>query len=158
MVVIIFMIVIIILLFVQGVAFVTLCERHLLGGRQQRVGPNKVRFYGLVQPIFDGVKLMKKEQLFSFHSSNVFFLLIPGVTFMVMYLEWYVMYYVFEFFSMDLGILFFLCLLGFSVYRFLLTGVVRKSKYGVVGALRARNQRVSYEIAFRLYLICVIMI
>lgn len=67
------------------------------------------------------------------------------------------MYYMFEFFSMDLGILFFLCLLGFSVYSFLLTGVVRKSKYGVVGALRARNQSVSYEIAFRLYLICVMI-
>lgn len=157
MVVIVFMVVIMMLLFVQGVAFVTLCERHLLGGRQQRVGPNKVRFFGLVQPIFDGVKLIKKEQLFSFHSSNVFFLLIPGVTFIVMYLEWYVMYYMFEFFSMDLGILFFLCLLGFSVYSFLLTGVVRKSKYGVVGALRARNQSVSYEIAFRLYLICVMI-
>lgn len=150
-------VVVIMLLFVQRVAFVTLCERHLLRGRQQRVGPNKVRLFGLVQPIFDGIKLIKKEQLFSFHSSNIFFLVIPGVTFLVMYLEWYVLYYVYEFFSLGLGVIFFLCLLGFSVYRFLLSGVVSKSKYRVVGALRARNQSVSYEIVFRLYLICIII-
>lgn len=72
---------------VQGVAYITLCERHLLGGRQQRVGPNKVSLLGLVQPIFDGLKLVKKEQLMSIHSVNIFFLVLPGVTFFVMYIE-----------------------------------------------------------------------
>lgn len=72
---------------VQGVAFITLCERHLLGGRQQRIGPNKVSFRGVVQPIFDGVKLIKKEQLITVNSSNFSFIIIPGITFTVMYLE-----------------------------------------------------------------------
>jgi len=92
---------------VQGVAFVTLCERHLLGGRHQRIGPNKVSLSGLVQAIFDGVKLMKKEQLMPVNSSNISFVLIPGITFIVIYIEWFVLPYFFDYFTFELSVMFF---------------------------------------------------
>ena len=154
----IFVLVLMIVLFVvQGIAFVTLCERHLLGGSHQRIGPNKVGWGGLVQAIFDGVKLVKKEQLITLNSSNVSFIVVPGITFVVIYLEWFVLPYFFDYFTFEYSLVFFLCLMGFTVYRFLLRGVVSKSKYSMVGAVRARGQSVSYEIAFRLYVLCIIM-
>lgn len=92
----------------------------------------------------------------SIHSVNIFFLVLPGVTFFVMYIEWFLVDYCFRFITYENSILMFLCLIGFSVYRFLMRGVISNSKYGVLGAVRASNQRVSYEIVFRLYILCVI--
>uniref|UniRef100_A0A0R3PQF2 NADH-ubiquinone oxidoreductase chain 1 n=1 Tax=Angiostrongylus costaricensis TaxID=334426 RepID=A0A0R3PQF2_ANGCS len=130
----------------QSIAFITLYERHLLGRRQVRLGPTKVSFMGILQALLDGVKLLKKEQVLPLYTSDLVFVLVPGVSFVLMYLR------------MEYSLLFFLCLLGFGVYSVMLSGYIRKSKYGIVGALRARRQRVSYEIAFSIYLLAVMLI
>ncbi|VDK57197.1 unnamed protein product [Gongylonema pulchrum] len=44
------------------VAFLTLLERHLLGGSQCPIGPNKVGYSGLLQAIFDGLQLINRPE------------------------------------------------------------------------------------------------
>jgi NADH:ubiquinone oxidoreductase subunit H len=77
----------ILLFLILSVAFITLFERHLLGLSQVRLGPNKVFFLGVGQAILDGFKLLKKEQLLLNKVSVGYFLLVPGVSFFVLFLE-----------------------------------------------------------------------
>lgn len=140
----------------QSIAFITVYERHLLGLSQNRIGPTVVSFKGILQAFIDGLKLIKKEQVLPFNSSYFLFLFIPSLAFIIILIEWFVLPYNFFLLTFEYRIIFFLCLVGFSVYTTIISGVVSKSKYPTLGSIRARRQRISFEIAFSIYIFCII--
>jgi NADH:ubiquinone oxidoreductase subunit H len=63
-----------------SVAYLTLAERKIMGGMQQRVGPNVVGFLGLLQPLADGLKLLLKESVIPTNSNTFGFVFAPILT------------------------------------------------------------------------------
>ena len=59
------------------VAYFTLSERKLMATSQRRRGPNVVGFWGLLQPLADGLKLLVKEAFAPFKANTFFFILAP---------------------------------------------------------------------------------
>jgi NADH-quinone oxidoreductase subunit H len=64
-----------------AVAFLTLVERQLLAGLQRRQGPNIVGFFGILQAVADGVKLLLKEAVIPRSANSLIFVLAPTFTF-----------------------------------------------------------------------------
>lgn len=73
-----------------GVAFVTLLERKILGYSQLRVGPNKVRFIGILQPFSDAIKLFMKFIQVNNNSNILIFIGAPIIMFVIATILWLV--------------------------------------------------------------------
>lgn len=66
-----------------SVAYFTLVERKILGSIQRRRGPNVIGFFGLLQPLSDGFKLLVKEILLPSSSNKILFIIAPAITFIL---------------------------------------------------------------------------
>lgn len=110
------------------------------------MGPNKFSIAGVLQPLLDGIKLVFKENLLSLKRSFFTLVYISIMFFLIMVLIWFIIpTYLNNSFSKYSAFLL-LILLGISSYIILLTGLNRKSKFAIVGSLRASAQTISYEI------------
>src|SRR5260370_35687174 len=60
-------------------AYLILAERKISAWAQDRIGPNRVGPFGLLQPIADGAKFLLKEEIIPGHVDKVFYLLAPAI-------------------------------------------------------------------------------
>ena len=142
-----------------GVAYLTYAERKVIGAMQLRKGPNVVGWFGLLQPIADGVKLLLKETVIPSGANTVVFVAAPMVTFVLSLIAWAVIPFDVGLVLADInvGVLYLFAISSLGVYGIIMAGWASNSKYAFLGALRSAAQMVSYEVAIGFVIITVLL-
>ncbi|HLB56616.1 MAG TPA: NADH-quinone oxidoreductase subunit NuoH [Coxiellaceae bacterium] len=141
------------------VAYVTMAERKVISYMQGRIGPNRVGFRGILQPIADVVKLLFKEVIMPSRANHYLFIIAPMLAIMPALAAWAVVPFMkgWVLANINAGILYLFAMTSLGVYGILVAGWASNSKYAMFGAMRSAAQVISYEIALGFALVGVIL-
>ncbi len=141
------------------VAYLTYAERKVIGYMQVRIGPNRVGYFGLLQPIADAVKLLMKEIIVPSGANKGLFFLGPVLVIAPALAAWAVFPFTdtLVLANVNAGLLYIMAITSMGVYGVVVAGWASNSKYAFLGALRSSAQIVSYEIAMGFALVGVLM-
>ena len=138
-------------------SYLIFVERKISAWVQNRIGPNRVGWWGLLQPIADGIKFLLKEDIIPDHVDKFLYLLAPAVAASTALFALAVVPFgptsadrdAYQFViapGLDIGIVFVFAVSSLNVYGVVLGGWASNNKYSFLGALRSSAQLVSYEI------------
>jgi NADH-quinone oxidoreductase subunit H len=153
-------ILIIIVPLLLSVAFMTLAERKVMASMQRRIGPSVWGFAGVLQPLFDGAKLILKEPLLPANADQPLFLWAPCLTFIISQILWAAIP-VSEgvvLSDLNLGAIYLLAIGSMGVYGIMIAGWSSNSKYAFLGCLRSVAQMISYELPMGIIIMTVCML
>jgi NADH-quinone oxidoreductase subunit H len=147
------------------VAYIVLVERRVCAFVQDRVGPNRVGPFGLLQPWADGIKAFLKEDFTPAHVRKIYFFLAPGIALMPAILNLAVIPFGSKIgnqpmvlANLNVGILYTFGIVSLGVYSIVLAGYAANSKYPFLGGIRSSAQMISYEISMGMSVIPVFLL
>jgi NADH-quinone oxidoreductase subunit H len=149
-------------------AYTTWLERKLLGRLQNRYGPNRAGPYGLLQPIADLVKLIRKESFFPSASHESVYIAAPILSMFTALAAfavipfgagWQIWHYHVngEIANVSIGLILIFALGSVGVYGAIVGGWASQSKFSLLGSMRTCAQLVSYEVSLALSVLGVVL-
>ncbi|MEE9213843.1 MAG: NADH-quinone oxidoreductase subunit NuoH [Thermodesulfobacteriota bacterium] len=166
----------VLLVVLTAVAYLTYAERRVSAFIQDRIGPNRVGPFGLLQPLADGAKFMFKEDIIPRDASKALYIMAPAFSLVTALAALAVIpigygfetslfgslsepiFINFQIADVNIGVLYILAIGSLSVYGIVLGGWASNSKYSLLGGLRGAAQMISYELAMGLSILGVIAI
>ena len=149
-------------------AYMTWIERKLLGRMQERYGPNRAGPFGLLQPIADLVKLLRKEHFYPAAAIDVLYIAMPALAGFTALLSFAVIpwgpgwdiggYFVGGWIvDTPISLILIFALGSIGIYAFMVGGWASESKYSLLGSMRTCAQMVSYEVSLALAVLGVVL-
>jgi NADH-quinone oxidoreductase subunit H len=141
--------------------FAIYAERRVVGRMQQRIGPNRVGPFGLLQSLADGIKLALKEDIIPKAADRIVFVLAPIVSATTAFLAFAVIPFgpevsifghrtALQLTDLPVAVLYILAVASVGIYGIVLAGWSSGSTYPLLGGLRSSAQMISYEVAMGL--------
>ena len=151
-------VVIVLTLMLLTVSYLVYFERKISAWAQNRLGPNRVGWQGILQPFADVLKLLLKEDIIPDKANRVIHAAAPMIALFVAFTTYAVIpvgpdVTIFNYnislvvADVNIGILFILALTSLGVYALTLAGWSSGSKYSLLGGIRSSAQMISYEIS-----------
>jgi len=150
-------------------AYMILLERKVSAWVQDRIGPNRVGKFGLLQPLADGIKIFFKEEFTPSKADKGLFILAPILTVVPAMIGFLVIPWAGSLelsgggtvaimgANINIGVIYLVATSSLGVYGVAIGGWASNNKYSFLGGLRASAQIISYEIPMGLTLLCVIL-
>jgi NADH-quinone oxidoreductase subunit H len=143
-------------------------ERRVVARMQQRVGPNRVGPFGLLQGLVDGIKLALKEDIIPKAADKVVFILAPLLAAIPAFITWAVIplgpeVSIFghptplQLTDFPVAVLYLIAVASVGIYGIVLAGWSSGSTYPLLGGLRSTAQMISYEVAMSLSFVAVFL-
>ncbi|MCJ8294111.1 MAG: NADH-quinone oxidoreductase subunit NuoH [Colwellia sp.] len=135
-------------------------ERRVLALWQDRLGPNRVGPFGLLQVVADMIKIFTKEDWVPPFADKVLFIISPMIVMIMTLLGFAIIPFApnIQISQFDHALLFLLAISSLSVYSIMLAGFSSNSKYALLGAMRTAAQMISYEVFMGLALMGVVIL
>ena len=149
------------------VAYAVWVERKVAAAIQDRIGPNRVGPFGLLQPAADALKSFLKEDFTPAHVRKVYYWLAPAIVMIPALLTVAVIPFgsslgnpnnPMVIANLNVGILYTFGIVSLGVYGIVLAGYAANSKYPFLGGIRSSAQLISYEIAMGMSVIPVFLL
>jgi NADH-quinone oxidoreductase subunit H len=146
----------------------TWAERKVAAFLQDRIGPNRAGWGGLLQPLADGLKLFSKEEFFPNTPNKFLFIVGPAIAMSTALMTSAVIPWgdklhlfgrdiILQATDIDVALLYIFGVVSIGVYGIMIGGWASNNKFSLMGAVRAASQMVSYEVAMGLSMIALIM-
>ena len=161
--------VIVFTVYMVGIALLTYAERKISAWIQDRHGPNRVGWHGILQVAADGIKNFMKEETYPAEANRTMFILAPMLAFVPALVTWAVIPFAsplptpwglmpMQVADLSVGFLFTLAISSLGVYGIVLAGWSSNNKYALLGGIRASAQMISYEIAMGMATVAVLLL